>query len=168
MSQNILQGYVAIEVNKSDNANIPFPAKVVAGVSDSITANQLIATSSTDFVAANVKIGDIVYNETEGTAATVLDIIDPQTLLLNADIFQLVGGTEEFVVYGANPMDNLQDANNGCVLYIGKSGNLKVTTIAGQTVTFTALPIGFFPVQVKKVWGKNGDAGMADNIIALW
>jgi hypothetical protein len=148
MSQNILQGYVAVEVNKSDNANIPFPATVVVGVSDSITANQLIATGSTDFVAAGVKIGDIVYNETEGTAATVLDVLDPQILLLNADIFQLVGGGEDFI--------------------IGKSGNLKVTTIAGQTVTFVALPIGFFPVQVKKVWGKNGDAGMADNIIALW
>jgi len=168
MSQNILQGYVAIEVNKSDDANIPFPAKVVAGVSDSITANQLIATSSTDFVAANVKIGDIVYNVTEELAATVLDIIDPQTLLLNADIFQLVGGTEQFVVYGANPMDNLQDANNGCVLYVGKAGDLTVTTIAGQTVTFSGLPVGFFPVQVKKVWGKNGQAGEADKIIALW
>jgi hypothetical protein len=78
------------------------------------------------------------------------------------------GNLKVTTVYGANPMDNLQDANNGCVLYIGKSGNLKVTTIAGQTVTFVALPIGFFPVQVKKVWGKNGDAGMADNIIALW
>ena len=52
------------------------------------------------------------------------------------------------------------------VLYIGGAGNLKVTTVAGDTVTFNALNAGtFFPVQVKKVF----DTGTsASNIVALW
>ena len=55
--------------------------------------------------------------------------------------------------------------NNGCVLYIGVSGDLKVTTAGGDDVTFKNVPVGFFPVQVLKVWS-TGTA--ASEIIALW
>jgi hypothetical protein len=51
------------------------------------------------------------------------------------------------------------------VLYVGVSGNLKVDTISGSTVTFGNVPVGFFPVQVKKVYGTGTDA---KEIIALW
>ena len=91
---------------------------------------------------------------------------DSTTLTLNADIFKNVGGTENFIIYKANPVDgSYPNANNGCVLYIGDSGNLKVDTISGSTVTFNNVPVGFFPVQVKKVYGNGTDA---KKIIALW
>lgn len=36
-------------------------------------------------------------------------------------------------------------------LYVGTTGDLRVTTAGGDTVTFTSVPAGFFPVKVTKV-----------------
>lgn len=56
--------------------------------------------------------------------------------------------------------------NQGCVLYIGTSGNLKVTTVSGDEVVFINVQGGtFFPVQVLKVFSTGTTA---NNIIALW
>ena len=57
-------------------------------------------------------------------------------------------------------------SNNGCVLYIGGAGNLRVTTIGGDDVSFTGILAGsFLPVQVVKVWA---DGTSATSIVALW
>ena len=55
--------------------------------------------------------------------------------------------------------------NNGCVLYVGGTGALKVTTAGGSILTFAAVSVGFFPVQVVRVWSTGTDA---TDIIALW
>ena len=56
--------------------------------------------------------------------------------------------------------------NNGCVLYIGGAGTLKVTTVGGDEITFSGVLAGtFFPVQVTRVWATGTSA---TNIIALW
>lgn len=66
------------------------------------------------------------------------------------------------------PSVSTQDGsgNNGCVLYVGTGGTLKVTTIGGDEVTFTGIVSGtFVPVQVLRVWVTGTSAS---NIIALW
>ena len=55
--------------------------------------------------------------------------------------------------------------NNGCVLYIGVAGDLKVITSGKDEITFKNVPVGFFPVQVVKVFA-TGTA--ASEIISLW
>lgn len=56
--------------------------------------------------------------------------------------------------------------NNGCVLYVGGAGNLKVLTVGGDEVTLTAVPVGtFVPVQVLRVFSTGTTA---TNIVALW
>ncbi len=56
--------------------------------------------------------------------------------------------------------------NNGCVLYIGTPGNVRVKTIGGDDVTFTGVYAGqFFPVQVIQVFATGTTAG---EIVALW
>jgi hypothetical protein len=56
--------------------------------------------------------------------------------------------------------------NNGCVVYVGGDGDLKVTTSGGDTVTFVGLTAGMFiPVQVVRVWATGTTA---TNIVALW
>lgn len=56
--------------------------------------------------------------------------------------------------------------NNGCVLYVGTGGTLKVQTIGGDEVTFTGILSGtFVPVQVLQVFATGTSA---QNIIALW
>lgn len=57
-------------------------------------------------------------------------------------------------------------SNNGCVLYMGGNGNVRVTTVGGDVVTFNGVLAGsFIPVQVVKVW-ETGTT--VPNIIALW
>ena len=71
-------------------------------------------------------------------------------------IFAVSGKTYE--IYGEN--------EEGSVLYVGTAGNLKVTTVAGDDVTFIGVNTGaFFPVQVKKVFATGTTAS---NVIALW
>ena len=56
--------------------------------------------------------------------------------------------------------------NNGCVLYVGGAGNLRVLTIGGDDVLFSNIQAGsFLPVQVKRVYSTNTTA---TGIVALW
>jgi hypothetical protein len=56
--------------------------------------------------------------------------------------------------------------DEGCILYIGGTGNLKVLTIGGDEVIFYAVPAGTtLQVRVKRVFS-TGTA--ATNIVALW
>ena len=56
--------------------------------------------------------------------------------------------------------------NNGCVLYVGTGGDLRVLTAGGDDVIFTGFPDGgFLPVNVVRVFSTNTTA---TNIVALW
>lgn len=43
-------------------------------------------------------------------------------------------------------------------LYVGVSGNIKVTMVRGEAVTFLNVPVGIFPVQVTRVWSAGTTA----------
>ena len=151
-----LQTGTALAVTNSDNANIPFPAVVAQGVNNNVITNELEDTD-VNFNALNVQVGDVVYNTTDGTAATVNQVIDDTRLLLNADIF--TAAAKSYIVYANNNKE-------ACVLYVGTGGNLRVVTAGGQTVTFASVLGGtFFPVQVLKVFSTGTSAA---NIVALW
>lgn len=54
----------------------------------------------------------------------------------------------------------------GCILYIGGAGNLRVQTIGGDDVTFFAVPAGTtLQVKVIQVYSTSTTA---TNIVALW
>lgn len=56
--------------------------------------------------------------------------------------------------------------NNGCVLYVGGAGDVKVKTVGGDEVTFTGIQAGtFMPVQVVRVYATGTSA---TSIVALW
>jgi hypothetical protein len=64
------------------------------------------------------------------------------------------------------PSINGGTSNNGCVLYVGGAGDLKVDTIGGDAVTFVAVPAGsFVPVNVTRVYATGTSA---TSIVALW
>ncbi len=169
MATNKIQGYQALGIVPSDNANVPYTVVRRSGENDGISPNQLIGDSAAEFIKNGVKAGDIVVNTSNGVSATVTAVVDQETLNLNADIFTTVGGTERYTIYAASAVDNYQDANNGCVLYIGSGGegkDLNVTPLANQLpVVFKNVKEGFFPVQVKKVWKTYTSCS---DIIALW
>lgn len=151
-----LQVGTAININPSDDANIPFPNVVTSGSNDDVYANSLICTTA-EFVTLNVQVGDVVYNTSYGTSATVTQVVDQNVLLLNADIFTSIGN--DFTIYSNN-------GKEGCVLYIGQGGDLKVLTVSGQTVIFYGVIGGtFLPVQVLKVFQTDTSAS---RIVALW
>lgn len=50
-------------------------------------------------------------------------------------------------------------------LYIGATGNLKVTMADGTVVVFASVPVGILPVQVQIVWAASTTAS---SIIALY
>jgi hypothetical protein len=50
------------------------------------------------------------------------------------------------------------DLSEVALLFIGTPGSLKVTTAKGTTLTYENVPVGFFPVRVKKVFATGTTA----------
>lgn len=50
-------------------------------------------------------------------------------------------------------------------LWVGVTGNIKATMASGSVVTFSAVPVGILPVQVKTVWSAGTTA---TTILALY
>jgi glutamine amidotransferase-like uncharacterized protein len=99
----------------------------------------------------------IAVNTTDGTQTTISRVVDETTLIVDQNIF--ANTAKAYAIYGGT--------QNGAVLYIGTAGNIRITTVAGDDVTFVGISAGsFFPVQVIKVWATGGTT--ASNIIALW
>jgi len=150
----------ALPVIKSDNANVPYPTSIATGTNTSTSASKLVNSAAT-FITNNVKIGDIVYNTTDSTAATVVSVDSETQLTLNADIFTAT--SKSYVVYQASAQTGL--GNTGCYLYIGGAGTLNIVTIGGDSLLISGLTAGtVLPIQVLQV--KSG--GTATLITALW
>ena len=108
-----------------------------------------------DFTAIQGLVGSIVY--LTGGVATVASVTNASTLVLS-DAVADTGATESYTIYA--------DDNNGCVLYAGNTGNVRVLTVGNDDVTFVGIPSGsFVPVQVKRVFATNTTA---TDIVALW
>ena len=157
----------ALPAYPSDDANIPFPTVITSGVTLGLQGGLLLTDSNATFITDNVKEGDIVYNVTLGTSATVLEVSSETSLGLNGGIFTDSG--QEYIVYQASSQSGL--GNQGCYLYIGYSldnaGYVKVTTIGGDIVTFNGIAKGtVLPIQVIKLHF-SGTTDVS-NILALW
>lgn len=62
-----------------------------------------------------------------------------------------------------------ETVNNGCTLYVGGLGDVRVLTAGGDTVEFTNVPAGtFIPVQVVRVYASGHTGTPATNLVALW
>lgn len=156
-----LQPSRALNVIKSDNSGIPSVNLIDSGTNTSIISSSLVSSSST-FITDNVQVGDVVYNTTDGTAATVVSVTSQTSIVLNADIF--LATSKSFQIYQQSPQTGL--GNQGCVLYIGTGGSLKVITSGNDVVTFLNVQGGtFFPINVIKVF-ETGTSAL--DIIALW
>jgi len=151
MAYQKLQVERALTLRPDDNINIPNVAgPTVSGTTDGVTANKLV--DSTASFTSNL-LGYIVYSGTQ--VATVTAVDDANTLSLSADI---MASGEAYTLYA--------DDNNGCVLYVGNTGNVRVLTAGNDDVTFVGIPAGaFVPVQVKRVFATDTDA---TDIVALW
>jgi hypothetical protein len=151
----------ALRVHPSDNADVPFTNVVVSGVTTGVQSLKL-KDNNGNFIVKNVAIGDIVYNETDKTAATVVGIVSSTTITLNADIFTVSGNS--YTIYQASDLTGI--GNTGCFLYVGGTGNIAVVTIGGDNINFNGVPAGTtLPIQVIKVSSTGTTATL---INALW
>jgi len=150
----------ALTVIASDNAIIPYPNVTKSGLNTSLIENTLV-DSTGFFLDNNVTRGDVVYNTTNGSAATVTQVVGQTVIYLNADIFSVEGSS--YIIYQASSQNT--NGNPGCNLYVGGAGGLTVTTIGGDIVTFVEVQKGtVLPVQVIKLWGSSS----ATDVVALW
>lgn len=150
----------ALSVIKSDNASIPYPAVVTSGTNTSTTSSKLVCLTAT-FITSGVAVGDIVYNTTDSTAATVTAVDSQTTLSLNANIFAATA--KAFTIYQDSQQTGL--GNTGCMLYVGGAGNVSVITVGGDTVVFNGVPAGTtLPIQVHNL----NSATTATLVNALW
>ena len=159
MSNQILQAGRALAVIPSNNARIPYPAVVVSGYNNDVVSAGQLVDPNVEFTY--VGVGDVVYNITDQTAATVTQVVDINTLNLNADIFTTYDC--QYIIYQQSPQTG--NGNQGCVLYVGSNGNVDITTTGNDNVTLVGVNKGsFIPVHVLAV----GAGTTATSILALW
>jgi len=164
MAYQKLQAYRALKIFPSDTVDIPNPAML--SISSTTTSNaptKLIDGTQTvtdGFITKGIKEGDIVYNTSTRLAMTVTAVDSADTLTVTGT----VGSGASYEIYAS-----VDTPNNGCCLYVGTAGDLKVITAGGDTVEFVGVLAGsFIPVQVTRVF-KTGQTGTAaTQIIALW
>ena len=63
------------------------------------------------------------------------------------------------------PNDGADLAHVARALYVGSTGDIKIDTPNGDTVTFSAVPVGIFPVRANRVYSTGTTA---TNIVALY
>ncbi len=161
----------ALRVIISNNCDIPTPNLLTSGVNTTDVLGELIDTSA-NFIINGINVvntGDVVYHYTNERAATIIEVVDEHTLLLNADIFAGATG-EDYFIYQQSPLTGAQ--NEGCLLYVKSvtpgDGMADITTAGNDRVTLLGVSTGVLPVKVKKLWKENTGGLDGLSIIALW
>jgi hypothetical protein len=63
------------------------------------------------------------------------------------------------------PADGSNLTRSAYALYIGTTGDVKVDTVGGDTITFSSVPVGILDVACKRVYSTGTTAS---NILALY
>lgn len=165
----------ALEIIASDT--LPIPASdvpVISGTTTAATTDKLVDVGA-DF--SEVEIGDIVYNTTDNTSATVVAIDSSTILEVSADIFT---SPEAYTIFLGGPNGSSRiNSSDGCLLYVGSNDatmdvaksyvDIKVQTTAGSDITFANFPVGnYLPIQILKLYTTGTDAASRNSCIAIW
>ncbi len=155
MAYQKLQAGSAIPVVPSDTISIPAGDGVQESGTTTGTGADL-EDSSASFLTT-VKVGYIVVDNDTPSISTVVSV-DSNTELTLSGGTTLASGVS-YTIY-ASP------ETNGCALYVGVTGDVKVKMASGKDVVFTAVPAGsFMPTNVLQVFATGTTA---TNIVALW
>ncbi len=156
MAYQKLQAGEALAVITSDTIRVPNPAAIAnTGTAAAPTGAQLVGTGK-EFTKT-VAVGDIVYDMTNSVVATVDAIVSDTVLTTSAAI--ATGAS--YVIYS-----QANNPSNGCVLYIGVAGDVKVKMAGGSDVVFKGATAGsFLPINVLQVFATGTTA---TDIVALW
>ena len=166
---------LAQKVISSNTLPIPSPDLAqLTGRTTATTANKLVDVGA-DF--SNVSVGDIIYNTTDNTSATVTAIDTSTILSISSDIFT---SPEAYTIFLGGPNGSSRiDSSEGCLLYVGSNLTtmdiaksyvfIKVQTVAGSDITFENFPVGnYLPIQIIKLYTTGTDAASRNSCIAIW
>lgn len=167
----------ALKVIPSNNCNVPSPNLLALGKPSEYDNPLILIDSTAKFILSAeseaptgakqfvVNVGDVVYCYDTQIAATIVEVIDAQTLLLNADVFGVLDDFE-YYIYQEGPTTG--QGNQGCLLYLAGSPNsLHITTIGGDEMNLIKTEIGLFEIQTKKVH-LDGTTTAVGDIYAVW
>lgn len=161
-------------------ASNPFATGTQAYV---VTRPNHLIDAAGDFITKGVSVGDIVYNTTAETVATVTAVNNAVDITLSADLFgSSTTYDDNYVIYvaGDGPLPSQRiDSSEGCLLYVGSDTatmtvelsyvDVKVKTVAGDDITFYNFPVGeYLPIQVLQLYSTGTDAAARFNSVAIW
>ena len=63
------------------------------------------------------------------------------------------------------PNDSTDLPNATRTIWVGTTGNIRVDLVDTTDVTFSNVPVGFFPIRATRVYATNTTA---DNLVAVW
>lgn len=63
------------------------------------------------------------------------------------------------------PSDAADLPNASRAIYVGTTGDLKVTMVGGETVTFKTVPVGVLHLRIARVWSTGTTA---TNLVVTW
>jgi hypothetical protein len=149
----------ALTVIPSNNCNIPFPAPIVSSFTTGTCIDTLMTDTTVDFIELNVKTGDIIYCYPSDFAATVVSVVDANTLELN---ICGIGNGDPYTIYQASPQTGL--GNTGCYLMSSAEVTASVTTVGGDEVIINLNQFVHYGLQVVKLSSISGEA----TLTALW
>ena len=115
-----------------------------------------------------VSVGDLILNVNDNTLTACTDV-DQTYLTFGSNAFPDKG--DVYKAYGNT--SQLNSNTTAFVVYVGAASGVsatwaevKVTTAAGNDITFSHFPTGtFLPVQCVRVWSTGTTA---TNLVALW
>lgn len=95
-----------------------YPVQIATGTSSSVSSFQLV-DSNADFVAAGVKVDDIVVNTISGNISTVISVDSSTTLTLSDDIFTLT--VQSYRIVDALTVNEAEKVNHQYITLLNKS-----------------------------------------------
>lgn len=118
--------------------------------------------------AGMVSVGDLILNVNDNTL-TACTVVNQTYLTFGSNVFPDKG--DVYKAYGNK--SQLNSNTTAFVVYVGAASGVsatwaevKVTTAAGNDITFSHFPTGtFLPVQCVRVWSTGTTA---TNLVALW
>lgn len=143
------------EMDTTDDAFTIEQTVRATGTADTNTTNHLIDTASGDFVNDGVVAGDIAYNKTDNTYATVTNVTATD-LTLDDDAFP--DGNEEYEITSNYGSGSLYRAY--LFIYVTKYGEKGAAS--GNTVSITDYGLG--SVKLTEMWDHAPDDRQIDKI----
>ena len=174
---------LVLDVIASDTIPIPSPdLPKISGTTTASTASKLVDVGA-DF--STVSIGDIVYNTTDNTIATVTQVESSTILVISSNIFT---SPENYIIFLGGPNGSSRiKGSEGCLLYVGSSAsilqditpgagtadpryvNIRVKTISGNSITFENFPVGnYLPIQIVQLYSTSTTAAARNTCVAIW